>query len=153
MATATPPKRRRISQSAIHHVLARQHHQCANRPDAPLFAAYKCPLWQSRSGEFDEAGFQLDHIREHCLTEDDDAANLQALCAACHQFKSKAFASSQAPTRLARSSMLMPVQKRKAAKAPTLLPSDPLFAAVSAFCQARCSLDDFRSRAVDRQRE
>ncbi len=53
---------------------------------------YKCPLWNNdNDGSFDESGYEVDHIVEHCITSDDSYDNLQALCKMCHSVKTKKF--------------------------------------------------------------
>lgn len=53
-----------------------------------------CPLWHSNKsnpGNFDEAGYEIDHIVEWSLTQNDNTDNLQALCPTCHKVKTKRF--------------------------------------------------------------
>ena len=42
-------------------------------------------------GCFDESGYEIDHIVEHSITNDDSLNNLQALCKMCHSVKTKRF--------------------------------------------------------------
>lgn len=87
-------KRKKISESTKILVAGRQYFKCANNNEAILdgIGEYKCPLWSGvNQGSFDEAGFEIDHKIEHCLTKNDDLDNLQALCKSCHQVKSKMY--------------------------------------------------------------
>jgi hypothetical protein len=73
---------------------------------------YKCPLWKyddlNLKGSFDNSGYEIDHITlslsgqvmleavlpsitEHCIDQNDDMDNLQALCKMCHSVKTKKF--------------------------------------------------------------
>ena len=54
---------------------------------------YICPFWnkQDDSGCFDESGYEIDHIEEHCINGNDSPENLQALCKCCHIVKTKRF--------------------------------------------------------------
>ena len=83
-----PPKRN-VTESQKKTVAARQNYKCANRN---YITNYDCPLWSGpRLGLFDEAGYEIDHIQEHCLTQDDSLENLQALCVSCHRVKTRRF--------------------------------------------------------------
>lgn len=86
---------RRITNATRKKIAGRQSYKCANRPKSNLkgLENYKCPLWQKQEdrGSFDESGFEIDHIIEHCLTADDSDDNLQALCKSCHNVKTKRF--------------------------------------------------------------
>ena len=65
--------------------------QCANSPlqPAPGCKGYKCPLWISYYGYFDESGKQIDHIVEVTHGGTNELSNLQALCPCCHSVKTK----------------------------------------------------------------
>ena len=62
---------------------------------------YKCPRWYStyHNGDFDEAGYDIDHIEEYCITQDHSLDNLQALCKSCHSVKTKRFMSGKKHTK------------------------------------------------------
>lgn len=88
----TPATKKRIS--------GRQFNQCKNKPGANIIGIenYLCPLWQkpisdSARGNFDESGYEIDHVIEHSITQDDKDENLQALCKMCHSVKTKRFLS------------------------------------------------------------
>jgi len=67
-------------------VLKRQNNKCANS-----IKDYECLLWKINNGNFDDAGYQFDHINEYCLTKDNSLENIQALCPNCHSVKTKRF--------------------------------------------------------------
>jgi mRNA-degrading endonuclease YafQ of YafQ-DinJ toxin-antitoxin module len=91
-----------------------QHYKCANKPESNLIGLknYKCPLYFHNDpilkGSFDDSGYEIDHITlslsgqvmleavlpsitEHCIDQNDDVDNLQALCKMCHSVKTKKF--------------------------------------------------------------
>ena len=77
-------------------IAGKQYYKCANEPDSQLkeLEDYECPLWKiigKTQGCFDQAGYEIDHIVEHCITKDDNNDNLQALCHMCHMVKTKKF--------------------------------------------------------------
>jgi hypothetical protein len=77
-------------------VAGRQRFQCNNRPGSSLqgLEIYNCPLWSQDSdvrGNFNESGYEIDHVTEWSLTKDDNIKNLQALCSMCHKVKTKHF--------------------------------------------------------------
>ena len=67
-------------------VLKNQQYKCANS-----IKNYNCLLWMINNGNFDEAGYQFDHINEYCLSSDNSVTNIQALCPNCHAVKTKRF--------------------------------------------------------------
>jgi hypothetical protein len=94
--TKTVRKKRTVTAATKRSIAGRQFNQCANAPDQkyPRLEAYPCPLWaktgQTR-GNFDESGYEVDHVEEHCLTQNDDESNLRALCKMCHAVRTKRF--------------------------------------------------------------
>lgn len=88
-------KRKTISEAKKKQVAGYQLYKCANSNSMTLkgLEDYKCPLWLSdkHNGSFDESGYEIDHIVEHCKTRDDSLKNLQALCKMCHMVKTKRF--------------------------------------------------------------
>jgi hypothetical protein len=89
-------KKRTITESTKKKIAGKQHYKCANSPTKQLagLTDYKCPLWQiigQNQGLFDESGYEIDHITEFSVTQNDDDNNLQALCLCCHNVKTKRF--------------------------------------------------------------
>lgn len=92
-------------------VLTLQDNKCANKPESRRVFSYlcnktgntiyyNCMLWKYCEGNFDEAGYQYDHIREfsratkenNVIKDINGVNNIQALCHACHAVKTRAFA-------------------------------------------------------------
>jgi len=89
---------RKLTESKKKMVAGKQFYKCANKPGLKLIGldGYDCPLWckpDENKGSFDISGYDVDHIIEHSLTEDDSIENLQALCLSCHKVKTKKFLS------------------------------------------------------------
>src|SRR5579864_7309235 len=87
---------RKVIESTKKSVAGRQFYKCANSPGSNALGTndYKCPLWDregSNKGNFDESGYEIDHIVEHSISGNDDIENLQALCKMCHSTKTKRF--------------------------------------------------------------
>ena len=82
-------RRKAISASVKAELLLRN--QCANRPQvfAPGCKDYKCPMWLTNDGFFDESGYEIDHIVEFTHGGTNDVDNLQLLCPSCHSVKTK----------------------------------------------------------------
>ena len=78
-------KRKKISYNLGLKIAKKQDFKCNK-----IFG-YDCLLWKYNDGQFDEAGYQIDHIDEFCLTGNNDISNLQALCPNCHAVKTKRF--------------------------------------------------------------
>src|ERR1044071_5373644 len=88
---------RNISEAKKKNIAGRQFYKCANEPGAKLqgLIEYECPLWNklgTNKGSFDESGYEIDHIKEYCISADNSIENLQALCKMCHSVKTKRFA-------------------------------------------------------------
>lgn len=66
-------------------IVDKQNNKCIGVPN------YICPLLSKNGGYFDESGYEIDHIIEHCLTQNNNSINLQALCPSCHNYKTKQF--------------------------------------------------------------
>jgi len=78
--------KRTLTDSQKRTIAGKQHYKCAT------ITNYECPLWNgNRDGSFDESGYEIDHITEFSLTQDDNVDNLQALCLSCHRVKTKRF--------------------------------------------------------------
>lgn len=71
---------RYISNKIREEIVKKQHNKCAT------ISYYNC-----RTIEFDDAGFEIDHIKEYTLTKCSNINNLQALCPGCHAVKTKRF--------------------------------------------------------------
>ncbi len=89
-------KIRKLTDSVKKIIAGRQYYKCANSPCNTQYGTnqYKCPLWNrndTHKGSFDEAGYEIDHIKEWSVTHDDSVNNLQALCLSCHRVKTKRF--------------------------------------------------------------
>jgi hypothetical protein len=87
---------RNISMAMKLKIAGKQNFKCANKPDSNLkrLENYSCPLWNRDDiikGSFDESGFDIDHIIEYSLTQNNNESNLQALCNNCHAIKTKRF--------------------------------------------------------------
>lgn len=87
---------RKLTEAKKKFIAGRQKYMCANQPLSKLkyLEDYECPLWSSNNGKFgnfDESGYEIDHIIEHSITTNDCENNLQALCKSCHSVKTKKF--------------------------------------------------------------
>ena len=87
-------KRKYIPVAIERQLVFNQDNKCANSVDKPALnlADYTCGLWILYNGYFDNAGYEIDHINERCITGNDSIENLQLLCPNCHSVKSKKFA-------------------------------------------------------------
>ena len=83
--------KRKVTASEKAQVAGRQHYTCANKPNTNVVPDYNCPLWLNSNGNFDQSGYDIDHIKEFCNTHDDSLNNLQALCKSCHSVKTRRF--------------------------------------------------------------
>ncbi len=85
--------KRKLTESIKKQIAGKQLYKCANKPEKSQkgLEDYKCILWQLYEGSFDECGYEIDHISEFSLHQDDDINNLQALCVSCHRVKTKRF--------------------------------------------------------------
>jgi len=84
MSKLTPAQKNEIAAS--------QYYKCANKPGSNLLRLenYACHLWKKKGayqGSFDNNSYEIDHIIETCLTNDNSENNLQALCPPCHKHK------------------------------------------------------------------
>ena len=82
-----------ISQKKKDIIVARQNNKCANNPFNPAINLfdYKCPFWIYNNGDFDYSGYDIDHIEEFSITQNNELENLQALCHNCHSVKTRKF--------------------------------------------------------------
>lgn len=79
--------KRRITESIKKMVAGRQNYKCAASVEQ-----YDCPLYRRQGdGIFDESGYEIDHIEEFSINNNDSDENLQALCLMCHMVKTKRF--------------------------------------------------------------
>jgi 5-methylcytosine-specific restriction endonuclease McrA len=83
--------KRKVTESVKKSVAAKQDFKCANFPGSNIISDYECVYHQCRSGTFDEAGYEIDHVVEFSETQDDKISNLQALCIPCHRVKTTRF--------------------------------------------------------------
>ena len=86
-------KNRYISIKTKQNVLNNQKNKCANTPALNMFG-YQCILWKYEEGNFDQSGYQFDHIVEHMFGTDNkinNVNNIQAICPNCHAVKTKQF--------------------------------------------------------------
>jgi hypothetical protein len=88
---------RYVSDTTKYKIITRQNFTCANKPGSNLKSLddYLCPMWKNNNGLPDENGFEIDHIEEFAISQNNDISNLQALCVSCHKFKTKKFISSR----------------------------------------------------------
>jgi len=78
---------RKVTESQKKSVAGKQNFKCKAN-----ITEYNCPLYfNGRDGTFDEAGYEIDHIEEVSLENNNDLDNLQALCPMCHRVKTKRF--------------------------------------------------------------
>jgi len=86
-------KSRHISEGIKKQVAGKQKYKCANNGSNNVkgIEGYLCPYWQNGDGSFDESGYEIDHIEEFSLTQNNNINNLQALCRSCHAVKTKRF--------------------------------------------------------------
>jgi hypothetical protein len=88
---------RKLTEAKKKIIAGRQYYKCANKPGTKLegLVDYECPLWKNIDkelrGNFDASGYDIDHIVEFCITQDDNENNLQALCNNCHSYKTRRF--------------------------------------------------------------
>ncbi len=88
---------RKVSESLKKSIAGNQFFKCANKPGYKIKGMnnYLCPLWAKQDinirGSFDQSGYDIDHIIEHCISHNDDESNLQALCKSCHSVKTATF--------------------------------------------------------------
>jgi 5-methylcytosine-specific restriction endonuclease McrA len=82
-------KRKTLKVNVREQLLAKT--QCANAPlvPAPGCIGYRCPIWLSNYGYFDESGKEIDHIVEVKHGGTNELSNLQVLCPCCHSVKTK----------------------------------------------------------------
>jgi hypothetical protein len=79
--------KRRITESVKKTIAGKQNHKCSASVEG-----YQCPLYfNGRDGVFDEAGYEIDHIEEFAINNNETDENLQALCIMCHRVKTKRF--------------------------------------------------------------
>jgi len=90
---------RTISKTIRKQIVRRQLGKCANTSNVNLrgLEGYECPLWLSsnHNGYFDDSGYDIDHIVEYSISQDNSMDNLQALCKCCHGYKTIKFASNR----------------------------------------------------------
>ena len=112
---------RKLTESQKKQVAADQKFRCANKPNSNLkgIANYECPMWKLDGGNFDGSGYEIDHIIDHCISQDDSPENLQALCPSCHRRKTRNSAINKEIKILKKESMSIDLKKTKIIKKPT----------------------------------
>lgn len=83
-----------INKKTKQQILEQQNGKCANHPGANLrgIRDHECLLWHSKhKGSFVNDDYEIDHIIEFAISQNNDISNLQALCTSCHKHKSKWF--------------------------------------------------------------
>ena len=92
--------RKAIPKDVVQTLLEKQSNRCANTLDNPAIGLrdYICPLWLLYGGQFDEAGYEKDHIVEVSLGGTNDIDNIQLLCCSCHSVKTKRYIKQYKPT-------------------------------------------------------
>jgi len=82
-----------ISETIKKNILIKQNFQCANNPYRPALnlSDYKCYLWIHNNGYFDEATYNIHHIDEYKLSNNNTINNIQALCPNCYAVKVNRF--------------------------------------------------------------
>jgi hypothetical protein len=85
---------RDIKEATKKKIAGKQFYRCANKPDITLYNLenYNCPMWSLYNGSFDESGYDIDHIIEFSISQNNMEDNLQALCVSCHRVKTRNFA-------------------------------------------------------------
>lgn len=91
MKTSKTSKTRHISVNIRNKLFELYNYKCANKPNSNVIQNYDCPMWKLYNGDFDESGFEIDHINEFSHTFDNKLSNLQILCICCHKVKTKKF--------------------------------------------------------------
>lgn len=87
---------RTITEAMKRYIAGKQYYKCANKPFTEKYKSlenYNCPLWEKseNKGSFDQSGFEIDHINEFSISQNNTEENLQALCKSCHSVKTKKF--------------------------------------------------------------
>jgi len=78
---------RKLPESIKKAIAGRQNYQCANSPGSNRIPRYKCDRWLIGGGNFNQSGYDIDHIIEVADGGGNDITNLQALCPGCHRVK------------------------------------------------------------------
>ena len=74
-------------------VAGSQQYRCANFLNPERVPNYVCPMGfrPDYKGNFDQSGYEIDHILEVAEGGGNDFSNLQALCLCCHEVKTKLY--------------------------------------------------------------
>lgn len=82
---------RNISTTIKNKIAASQRYKCANKPESNLLGLENCEclLWKYEDGSFNSTGYDIDHVIEFSISQDNSESNLQALCPACHAYKTR----------------------------------------------------------------
>ena len=93
MNTKKQKKSRNVTEATKKKVAGKQLYRCANKHGSNVVEDYDCPMWSNEkyNGNFDESGYDIDHIEEYSINQNNSIENLQALCKSCHSVKTKQF--------------------------------------------------------------
>jgi len=80
---------RNLPESMKKLIAGQQNYRCANAPGSNKIIGFKCDRWNNDNGNFNAAGYDIDHIVEIADGGGNDMSNLQALCPSCHRVKTK----------------------------------------------------------------
>ena len=83
---------RYIKKDIKKNLISKYNMKCANLPNSNVIQNYNCPMWKLYNGNFDESGYEIDHINEFAHSYDNSINNLQLLCICCHKVKTNLFA-------------------------------------------------------------
>ena len=75
-----------ITETMKEFILNKQQYKCSNS-----VKDYPCLLWAFKNGDFDEAGYIVDHKDEYCLSFNNSIDNIEALCPQCYSVKTNRF--------------------------------------------------------------
>jgi len=78
---------RKLSESTKKVIAGRQNYKCANSPGSHTIQGYNCDRWVNDNGDFNQSGYDIDHVKEVADGGGNDMKNLQALCPGCHRVK------------------------------------------------------------------
>lgn len=85
--------RTNLSDGKKKYVAGSQQYRCANFLNPGRIGNYVCPMGfrPESKGNFDQSGYEIDHITEVAEDGTNDFSNLQALCLCCHRVKTNLY--------------------------------------------------------------